>query len=206
MNNSTANGSGRLVMVTGGAGFIGSNLVDAIILRGFSVRVLDNFATGMRENLNPRAELVEADVGDTGAARHAMRGVDCVFHVAALPRIPLSIAHPMETLMANAVGPCAIRARQRPMRVFARVAAPSARGRRVQGVYRGLRLERAKCYLGRNRVACHGPLRHRLIDPLAPLGVEVLHFLRAGARALSQGSPEGSKTVAWRNHKTWGRG
>ena len=91
-------------MVTGGAGFIGSNLVDALIERGFSVRVLDNFATGMRENLNPRAELVEADVGDTEAARHAMRGVDCVFHVAALPRIPLSIAHPMETHMANAAG------------------------------------------------------------------------------------------------------
>ena len=68
MNNSTANESGRLVMVTGGAGFIGSNLVDALLARGFGARVLDNFATGRRENLNPRAELVEAEVGDTEAA------------------------------------------------------------------------------------------------------------------------------------------
>jgi len=96
--------AGRLVMVTGGAGFIGSNLVDALIERGCRVRVVDNFSTGRRENLNPRAELVEADVQDTAVLARAMSGVDCVFHVAALPRIPLSIAHPMETHMANAVG------------------------------------------------------------------------------------------------------
>ncbi len=94
----------RLVMVTGGAGFIGSNLVDALIERGCRVRVVDNLATGRRENLNPRAELVEANVQDTATLARAMNGVDCVFHVAALPRIPLSIAHPMETHMANAVG------------------------------------------------------------------------------------------------------
>lgn len=96
--------TGRFVMVTGGAGFIGSNLVDALIERGFRVRVIDNFATGRRENLNPRAELFEADVQDTATVARALRGVDCVFHLAALPRIPLSIAHPMETHMANAVG------------------------------------------------------------------------------------------------------
>jgi nucleoside-diphosphate-sugar epimerase len=97
-------GAGRLVMVTGGAGFIGSHLVDALVEGGFAVRVVENFATGARERLNRNAELVEADIRDPGAIRGAFTNVDCVFHVAALPRIPLSIEKPVETHMTNVVG------------------------------------------------------------------------------------------------------
>jgi UDP-N-acetylglucosamine/UDP-N-acetyl-alpha-D-glucosaminouronate 4-epimerase len=95
----------RLVVVTGGAGFIGSNIVDGLVERGMRVRVLDNFATGSRAHLNPRAELVEADIRDAAAIAPAfVGGVDCVFHTAALPRIPLSIAKPVETHLTNVVG------------------------------------------------------------------------------------------------------
>lgn len=91
-------------MVTGGAGFIGSHLVDALLGRGLRVRVLDNLSTGRRENLEPRAELVEADIRDLAAITPAFAGVDCVFHTAALARVPLSIAKPVETHMVNALG------------------------------------------------------------------------------------------------------
>ncbi len=95
----------RLVIVTGGGGFIGSHLADALVDCGFRVRVIDNFATGSRERVNPRAELIEADICDADAIASAFtEDVDCVFHTAALPRIPLSIAKPVETHMANVVG------------------------------------------------------------------------------------------------------
>jgi nucleoside-diphosphate-sugar epimerase len=95
---------GRLVLVTGGAGFIGSHLVDALIGAGLRVRVIDNFATGRREFVNRAAELVEGDIRDASSIADAFDGVDTVFHVAALPRIPLSIAKPVETHMTNVVG------------------------------------------------------------------------------------------------------
>ncbi|HLX36401.1 MAG TPA: NAD-dependent epimerase/dehydratase family protein [Candidatus Binataceae bacterium] len=96
--------SGRTVLVTGGAGFIGSNLVDELLARGHTVRVIDNFATGKRAQLNPRADLIEADIRDGAGIQRAFAGVNCIFHVAALPRIPLSIAQPVETHMTNVVG------------------------------------------------------------------------------------------------------
>jgi nucleoside-diphosphate-sugar epimerase len=95
---------GRLVLVTGGAGFIGSHLVDALLGAGFRVRVIDNFATSTRQYVNRAAELIEGDIRDASSITDAFEGVDTVFHVAALPRIPLSIAKPVETHMTNVVG------------------------------------------------------------------------------------------------------
>ncbi len=94
----------RSVLVTGGAGFIGSHLADALVERGLRVRILDNLSTGRRENLNPAAEFVEADIRDLDAIQSTFKGVDTVFHAAALPRVPLSIEKPIETHMVNAVG------------------------------------------------------------------------------------------------------
>jgi UDP-glucose 4-epimerase len=91
-------------MVTGGAGFIGSHLVDALIAGAMHVRVLDNFATGRREYLNPHADLIEADIRDPAAMRAAFDGVSCVFHLAARPRVMFSIEHPLEAHISNVVG------------------------------------------------------------------------------------------------------
>src|SRR5271167_473378 len=102
--NSQSQGQARLVLVTGGAGFIGSHLVDALAGAGLRVRVIDNFATGRREYVNRAAELIEGDIRDASLIGDAFDGVDTVFHVAALPRIPLSIAKPVETHMTNVVG------------------------------------------------------------------------------------------------------
>jgi nucleoside-diphosphate-sugar epimerase len=91
-------------LVTGGAGFIGSHLVDALVRDGSYVRLLDNFATGRREYVNPSAELWDADIREIESIRPAFEGVDCVFHTAALPRVMLSIDHPVETHMVNVIG------------------------------------------------------------------------------------------------------
>jgi nucleoside-diphosphate-sugar epimerase len=70
----------RIVLVTGGSGFIGSNLVDALIGCGFRVRIIDNFSTGKSAQLNPEAELVEADIRNIEEIKPAFAKVDCVFH------------------------------------------------------------------------------------------------------------------------------
>jgi nucleoside-diphosphate-sugar epimerase len=94
----------QTVVVTGGAGFIGSHLVDALIARGLHVRVVDNFTTGRREYLNPGAELLTADIRDASSLPPVFAGADCVFHTAALPRVMVSIERPVETHMTNVVG------------------------------------------------------------------------------------------------------
>jgi nucleoside-diphosphate-sugar epimerase len=103
-NNSKSARAPRLVLVTGGAGFIGSNLVNALLDRGLRVRVLDNFSTGHRSQVDLRSDLLEGDIRDIDSIRFAFAGVDCVFHVAALPRVPLSIEKPVETHLVNVVG------------------------------------------------------------------------------------------------------
>jgi nucleoside-diphosphate-sugar epimerase len=104
MSGRDSNFAGRSVIVTGGAGFIGSHLVDALVAAGARVRLIENFATAGRGYLNRDAELIEADIRDASAIRPAFDGVDTVLHVAALPRIPLSIAKPVETHLTNVVG------------------------------------------------------------------------------------------------------
>ncbi len=87
-------------LVTGGAGFIGSHLVEALVERGHRVRVLDNFSTGNLANLegvSHRVEVIEGDIVDLETVRHAMRGVELVFHQAALASVPRSVANPLAT-------------------------------------------------------------------------------------------------------------
>jgi len=91
-------------LVTGGAGFIGSNLTDALLDAGHAVRVIDNLSTGKRENLNSKAEFFLCDFTKLDEIKEHFIGVDGVFHVGALPRIPFSIDHPIEAAEANVNG------------------------------------------------------------------------------------------------------
>lgn len=94
------------LLVTGGAGFIGSNLVARLLELGHEVRILDNFVTGRRENLAvlDGARLIEGDLLDSERVAQAVNGVDAVFHVAALPSVPRSWSDPVGSLRANAMG------------------------------------------------------------------------------------------------------
>ena len=91
-------------LVTGGAGFIGSNLVDELIKLGNEVVVLDNLSTGKKENLNPRAKFIKADIRNLEEIRPAFEGINGVFHLAAMPRVQFSIENPAETNEVNVNG------------------------------------------------------------------------------------------------------
>jgi nucleoside-diphosphate-sugar epimerase len=96
-------------VVTGGAGFIGSHIVDALIARGDEVHVIDNFAGGKYpERLNARATYHEVDIRDTDAIQAIMENADVVFHTAALPRVPYSVEHPVETTDTNVLGTASV--------------------------------------------------------------------------------------------------
>jgi UDP-glucose 4-epimerase len=94
----------KKVIVTGGAGFIGSNLVDALIDRGFNVHVIDNLSNGKSDNVNPKAKLHVLDISDLGKIEPIFDGAEYVFHLAALPRVQYSIEHPDETNQVNVGG------------------------------------------------------------------------------------------------------
>ncbi|MFB3786914.1 MAG: SDR family oxidoreductase [bacterium] len=94
-------------MVTGGAGFIGSHLVEQLLQDGHEVVVIDNFSTGLRENLDlfrDRITLHEIQLEDGPAVARAMEGVDYVLHQGALPSVPRSVKNPLETHEANVTG------------------------------------------------------------------------------------------------------
>ena len=94
-------------LVTGGGGFIGSHLVDRLLQDGHDVRVLDNFATGRRENLldvSDEVELVEGDIQSYERVHNAVRGCDLVAHVAALPSVPRSVQDPLTSNATNVIG------------------------------------------------------------------------------------------------------
>lgn len=95
-------------LVTGGCGFIGSHLVDALLARGDSVRVLDNLSTGRRDNLDPAAELIVGDVADLALTHAAMAGVDGCFHLAAIASVQQSVEHWYDTHRANQAGAIAV--------------------------------------------------------------------------------------------------
>ncbi|MBM3187136.1 MAG: SDR family oxidoreductase [Chloroflexi bacterium] len=95
------------LLVTGGAGFIGSHLVEALLARGEWVRVLDDFSTGKRGNLAPfldRVELIEGDIRDYDVVRRAAHGMDLILHQAALASVPRSIRQPLASHEVNVTG------------------------------------------------------------------------------------------------------
>ena len=96
-----------VMLVTGGAGFIGSHIAERLVELGHRVRIIDNFSTGRRENVAPfadRIELIEADVRDLDAVRAAVEGVEVVFHEAALASVPRSVDDPATSNEVNVVG------------------------------------------------------------------------------------------------------
>ena len=97
----------KTAVVTGGAGFIGSHLVDALVTDGCVVHVIDNLSTGKRENVNNKAIFHEIDIVDADmvAGVFAKLGaVDTVFHCAAMPQVQFSMEHPAETEESNVGG------------------------------------------------------------------------------------------------------
>ncbi len=89
-----------IVLVTGGAGFIGSNLADELISQGAKVRIIDNFLTGYQENLDEIKgdfDFYKADINDSAELKKALKDVEVVFHQAALPSVPRSVVNPLET-------------------------------------------------------------------------------------------------------------
>jgi len=99
------------MVVTGGAGFIGSNMVEFLLARGIKVVLVDNFSTGREENLEgwirtagDRAEVVRADVNETARMRAAFQGSRCIFHLAAIPSVATSLTDPKATHESNISG------------------------------------------------------------------------------------------------------
>ena len=121
------------VLVNGGAGFIGSNLAEALIDRGAKVSIVDNFVTGFRENLEEirgSFDFIEADIADQECVAKAVAGVDVIFHEAALPSVPRSVANPVETHQAcvNGTFNLLVAAKETGVRRFIYAASSSAYG------------------------------------------------------------------------------
>lgn len=95
------------ILITGGAGFIGSHLCDALLDKGYAVRILDDFSTGRRSNLqvdHPRLELIEGDVADAGLVTQAAAGCRAVVHLAAVASVQASVEDPVRTHQSNFIG------------------------------------------------------------------------------------------------------
>ena len=92
------------VVVTGGAGFIGSHIADACLEKGYDVHIIDNLSGGKEENINPKAIFHKVDIRDEDAISPIIAGTTFVFHTAALPRVQYSIEHPEETNEVNVGG------------------------------------------------------------------------------------------------------
>jgi nucleoside-diphosphate-sugar epimerase len=94
-------------LITGGAGFIGSSIAEALLSKGESVRILDDFSSGRRENLRDlpgKHELFEGTIVDSAVVERAMRGVEVVFHQAAIPSVVRSVENPQATMLAGVQG------------------------------------------------------------------------------------------------------
>ncbi|MGA2094094.1 MAG: SDR family oxidoreductase [Sedimentisphaerales bacterium] len=120
-------------LVTGGAGFIGSNICKKLISQGYFVRVVDNLLTGKKSNLAgilDRIEFIEADMGDPAVAAGAMKGIDVVLHEGALPSVPRSVDDPAATHRhcVNATFTLLLAARDAKVKRFVFAASSSAYG------------------------------------------------------------------------------
>lgn len=120
-------------LVTGGAGFIGSNIADELLRQGAKVVILDNFLTGFRENLEEIKgdfDFVEGDLNDEGKLKQAVAGIETVFHQAALPSVPRSVENPYETHQAcvNGTFNLLLRAKENNVRRVIYAASSSAYG------------------------------------------------------------------------------
>lgn len=94
-------------LVTGGAGFIGSHITEALVKKGHRVRVLDNLSTGKKENLENiinKIELIVGDIRDTSIVKKAVKGIDYILHQAAIPSVERSFQNPIETVSVNSGG------------------------------------------------------------------------------------------------------
>jgi len=91
-------------LVTGGAGFIGSHLADKLIENGNKIAIIDNLSGGKKENINPKADFYDFDICDFEKIKPVFQGIDCVFHLAAIPRVPVSIKDPVNTSRTNILG------------------------------------------------------------------------------------------------------
>lgn len=172
------------VLVTGGAGFIGSHIVDRLVARGDQVSVIDSFSTGKRENLahhGDRITVHEADVRDAAAVDRAIEGCELVFHEAAVVSVPYSVENPQETHDVNIQGTLNVLLAARKNHVRRVVFASSAA---VYGEEPTL------------------PKSESMVpEPIAPYGVEKLtseHYLRTFARLY------GVETVALRYFNVFG--
>ncbi|WP_409487573.1 NAD-dependent epimerase/dehydratase family protein [Pseudomonas promysalinigenes] len=95
------------ILITGGAGFIGSHLCDALLAKGYAVRILDDLSTGKRDNLqlsNPHLELIEGDVADAQLVQRAVAGCRAVVHLAAVASVQASVEDPVKTHQSNFIG------------------------------------------------------------------------------------------------------
>jgi UDP-glucose 4-epimerase len=154
------------VLVTGGAGFIGSHLVERLLGDGHAVRVLDDFSTGRRENLafarpGDALEVIEGDIRDAGAVHAAMAGIDGVFHEAALVSVPRSVECPELSCAINAHGTALV-----------------FDAARTAGVRRVVYASSAAVYGETDMVPVpeHAPAR-----PLSPYGLDKLYTEQLGA-------------------------
>jgi len=121
------------MLVTGGAGFIGSNIADELIRQGGKVVILDNLITGFRENLeeiNGDFEFIEGDLNDSIKLKQAIDGVEVIFHQAALPSVPRSVENPLETHQAcvNGTFNLLLKAKENNVRRIIYAASSSAYG------------------------------------------------------------------------------
>ncbi|MCY1401684.1 UDP-N-acetylglucosamine 4-epimerase [compost metagenome] len=96
--------SPKPILITGGAGFIGSHLADALLALGFAVRVLDNLSTGKRGNLPAAVELIEGDVANAAQLHAAVKGCQAVAHLAAVASVQASVDDPVATHQSNFIG------------------------------------------------------------------------------------------------------